>query len=54
MTVWTKRVVLPADQPAISIKEQLTAWQVPRRIRGNFRMGRRILLNGVYQPTSRV
>lgn len=52
MTVWTKRVVLPADQPAISIKEQLTAWQVPRRIRGNFRMGRRILLNGVYQPTS--
>ena len=54
MDSWTKQVVLPSDQPAISIKEQLTQWLVPRRIRGNFRMERRILLNGTYQPTSTI
>ena len=37
MDSWTKQIVLPSDQPAISIKEQLTQWLVPRRIRGNFR-----------------
>lgn len=52
MKSWTKTIVLPADQPAISIKTQLINWQVPRRIRGNFRMERRILLNDCYQPTS--
>ncbi|HBV56572.1 MAG TPA: RluA family pseudouridine synthase, partial [Weissella confusa] len=54
MDSWTKQIVLPSDQPAISIKEQLTQWLVPRRIRGNFRMERRILLNGTYQPTSTI
>ena len=54
MDSWTKQIVLPSDQPAISIKEQLTRWLVPRRIRGNFRMERRILLNGTYQPTSTI
>ena len=54
MDSWTKQIILPSDQPAISIKEQLTRWLVPRRIRGNFRMERRILLNGTYQPTSTI
>ena len=52
MKLWTKTIVLPAEQPTISIKAQLISWQVPRRIRGNFRMERRILLNDRYLPTS--
>ena len=54
MAGWTKKITLPADQPAVSIKEQLTDWRIPRRIRGNFRMARRIYLNGQYQPTSTI
>ncbi|KAA8446820.1 RluA family pseudouridine synthase [Weissella paramesenteroides] len=54
MAGWTKTITLPADQPAISIKEQLTDWRIPRRIRGNFRMARRLYLNGQYQPTSTI
>ncbi|WP_288571843.1 RluA family pseudouridine synthase [uncultured Weissella sp.] len=54
MAGWTKKIILPADQPAISIKEQLTDWRIPRRIRGNFRMARRLYLNGQYQPTSTI
>ena len=54
MVGWTKQIELPADQPAVSIKEQLTMWHVPRRIRGNFRIARRIYLNGEYQPTSTI
>ena len=54
MAGWTKKIILPADQPAISIKEQLIDWRIPRRIRGNFRMARRLYLNGQYQPTSTI
>ena len=54
MAGWTKKIKLPADQPAVSIKEQLTDWRIPRRVRGNFRMARRLYLNGQYQPTSTI
>lgn len=54
MRTWEKTIKLPADQPAISIKEQLIRWRVPRRIRGNFRIAHRLLLNGRYQPTSTI
>lgn len=54
MTSWTKTIVLPANQPPISLKDQLIRWQVPRRVRGNFRMEKRLRLNGYYQPTSTI
>ena len=54
MTEWTKQITLPANQAPISIKTQLINWRVPRRIRGQFRIERRILLNGRYQPTSTI
>lgn len=52
MQTWDKRLILPANQPAISIKEQLTAWKIPKRIRGAIRMREGLELNGKYQPTN--
>jgi len=54
MTEWTKQIILPVDQAPLSIKEQLIRWRIPRRIRGQFRIERRIRLNGRYQPTSTI
>ncbi|QBO36419.1 RluA family pseudouridine synthase [Periweissella cryptocerci] len=54
MQTWDKHLVLPANQPAISIKEQLTAWKIPKRIRGAIRMREGLELNGKYQPTNTI
>ncbi|MDR3189839.1 MAG: RluA family pseudouridine synthase [Lactobacillaceae bacterium] len=51
---WTKTIKLPATQPALSIKDQLKAWRLPKHLRGTLRQERRVLLNGIYQPTSTI
>ncbi|MBM7617120.1 23S rRNA pseudouridine1911/1915/1917 synthase [Weissella uvarum] len=49
MQKWLKTIELPVDQPDVTLREQLTAWALPRRIQGQLRQNRRVLLNGRYQ-----
>lgn len=54
MQTWTKQIELPANQPNLTLSQQMQQWQLPRRIRGQLRQEKRVLLNGHYQPVSTV
>lgn len=54
MNEWIYKVVLPKNQATISIKNQLIAWYIPRRLRGSLRMRKAIRLNGINQPVSTI
>lgn len=54
MDEWLYKVVLPTNQRALSIKEQLIAWHLPRRLRGSLRIRKAIKLNGTNQPVSTI
>ncbi len=52
MQKWTKQIELPADQTVMTLSQLMQQWSLPRRIRGQLRQNKRVLLNGNYQPVS--
>ncbi|GAK30477.1 pseudouridine synthase [Weissella oryzae SG25] len=52
MQSWEKKIKITKTQAGQSIKQLLIGLKLPKRIRGQLRQARRILLNGHYQPTS--
>ncbi|MCM0599574.1 RluA family pseudouridine synthase [Periweissella fabalis] len=51
---WPYELTITAQEAGTTLKDQLTKWYVPRRIRGNLRIRRAVLINGDYQHTSTV
>lgn len=47
---WIKKVTLTELQQTRSLRDQLIAWRIPRRIQGQLRQGRRVFVNGSYKP----
>lgn len=47
---WMKQVTIKQLQQPTSLRDQLIAWRIPRRIQGQLRQGRRVLVNGSYKP----
>lgn len=52
MNTWQYEVIVGTNEAGKTLKEQLIAWQVPRRIRGALRMRNAVLINGKYQYLS--
>ncbi|CAH0419461.1 RluA family pseudouridine synthase [Periweissella ghanensis] len=48
---WPYQVTITAAEAGTTLKDQLANWHVPRRIRGNLRIRRAVLINGTYQHT---
>lgn len=49
MTEWIKTVTLPENQPAITLREQMQIWRLPKRIQGQLRQQKRIYVNQAYR-----
>ncbi|RRG17675.1 RluA family pseudouridine synthase [Weissella viridescens] len=54
MVEWIKNVTLPESQPEITLREQMRAWRMPKRIQGQLRQQKRVLVNQAYHNVETV